>query len=57
MVNKTDYNTKITEIEKKRTDNNHGKYITTPEFNILAADGFNARLVQAKLITKNRFWW
>ena len=30
---KTDYNTKITEIEKKLTDHNHGKYITTSEFN------------------------
>ena len=41
---KTDYNTKITEIEKKLTDHNHDKYITTPEFNTLAANVFNARL-------------
>ena len=27
---KTDYDTKITEIEKKVTDHNHDKYITTP---------------------------
>ena len=33
LVKKTDYNTKITEIEKKLTDHNHGKYITTSEFN------------------------
>ena len=32
LVKKTDYNTKITEIE-----NDHDKYITTPEFNTLAA--------------------
>ena len=38
LVKKTDYNTKITEIEKKLTDHNHDKYITTPEFNTLAAD-------------------
>ena len=50
---KTDYNTKIT--EKKLTDHNHDKYITTPEFNILAADVFNARLTQANLITKTDF--
>ena len=29
LVNKTNYNTKITEIEKKLTDHNHGKYIDT----------------------------
>ena len=44
LVRKTDYNTKITEIEKKLTDHNHDKYITTLEFNTLAADVFNARL-------------
>ena len=53
--NKTDYNTKITETEKKLTDHNHDKYITTPEFNTLAADVFNARLAQASLITKTDF--
>ena len=31
------------------------KYITTPEFNTLAADIFNARLAQANLITKTDF--
>ena len=46
-----DYNTKITGIEKKLTDCNNDKYITTPEFNTLAADIFNARLGQANLIT------
>ena len=33
LVKKTNYNAKITEIEKKLTDHNHHKYITTPEFN------------------------
>ena len=55
LVKKTDYDTKITEIEKKITDHNHDKYITTPEFNTLAADVFNARLAQANLITKTYF--
>ena len=32
LVKKTDYNTKISELEKKLTDHDHGKYITTPEF-------------------------
>ena len=46
LVKKTNYNTKITEIEKKLTDHNNDKYITTPEF-ITLADVFNARLAQA----------
>ena len=33
LVKKADYNTKISELEKKLTDHNHDKYITTPEFN------------------------
>ena len=56
LVKKTNYNTKITEIEKKLTDHNNDKYITTPEFNTLAADAFNARLAQANLITKTDFY-
>ena len=55
LVKKTDYDIKITEIEKKLTDHNRDKYITTPEFNTLAADVFNARLAQADLITKTAF--
>ena len=44
----TDYNTKISELEKKLTDHNHDKYITTVEFNTLAAE--------ANLITKTDFY-
>ena len=55
LAKKTDYNTKITEIENKLNNHNHDKYITTPEFNTLAADFFNARLTQAKLVAKNKF--
>ena len=55
LVKKADYNTKITDIEKKLTDHNHDRYITTPEFNTLVADVFNARLAQANLITKTYF--
>ena len=44
LVKKTDYNTKITEIENKLNNHNHDKYITTPEFNTLVVDVFNARL-------------
>ena len=46
LVKKADYNTKISDIEKKITDHNHDKYITTPEFNDMAAGVFNARLAQ-----------
>ena len=55
LVKKTDYNTSISEIEKKLTDHNHDKYITTPEFNTLAASVFNARLAQANVIIKTDF--
>ena len=55
LVTKTDYDTKISEIEKKFSDHNHDKYITTPEFNTLAARVFNARLAQADLVTKRDF--
>ena len=55
LVKKLDYNTKITEIEKKLTDHNHDKYITTSEISTLAADVFNARLAQASLVTRTNF--
>ena len=55
LVKKTDYNTKITEIENKLNNHNHGKYISTPEFNTLTADVFNATLAQANFITKTDF--
>ena len=55
LVKKTDYNKKITEIKKNLNDHNHGKYITTPEFNTLAADVFNARLAEANLVIKTDF--
>ena len=44
LVKKADYNTKNTEIENKLNNQNHDKYITTTEFNKLAAYVFNARL-------------
>ena len=44
LVKKTDYN----EIGKKLTDD----YITTPKFNKLATDVFNARITQVNLIAK-----
>ena len=52
LVKKTNYDAKISELEKKLTDHNHSKYINTPEFNTSGATVFNARLVQANLITK-----
>ena len=55
LVKKTDYDTKISDIEKKITDHDRDKYITTHEFNTMAADAFNARLVQADLVTKTDF--
>ena len=43
FVKKTDYNTKVTEIENKLNDHNHDIVIESSEFNKLAAV-FNARL-------------
>ena len=54
-VKKADYNAKIIEIENKLNNHNHDKYITTPEFNTLAADVFNSRLSQANLVAKTIF--
>ena len=48
LVKKTDYDTKVKEIEKKLTDDNHHEYITTPKFNKL-------KLAQADLVTKTDF--
>ena len=55
MVKKTDYISKVTEIEKKLSDHNHDKYIDTSEFNKLAAAVFNLRIAQANLIAKTDF--
>ena len=42
-------------LKRKVSDHNHDKYITTPEFNILAGRIFTARLAQANLVTKIYF--
>ena len=55
LVKKTDYDTKIIEIEKKLFDHSHDKYITTPEFINLAAGVFTARLAQANLVARMEF--
>ena len=55
LVKKADYNTKITEIEKKLNNHNYDKYIATPEFNTFAVDVFNTRLAQANLMRKTDF--
>ena len=50
LVKKTDHNTKISEIENKVNDHNHDKYITTPEFNTLAAGVFKANRFNKKTL-------
>ena len=55
LLKKTDYNTKITEIENKLNNHNHDKYIDTSELNKLAADVFDARLAQVNVIIKTDF--
>ena len=52
LVKKTDYDKKITEIEKKLNNHNHDKYIDTSKFNTLATNLFNTRTAQTNLIQK-----
>ena len=54
LVKKTDYNTKISEIESKiTTDHDHDNNITTQEFNKLAAASSTSILVQGNLVSKS----
>ena len=55
LVKKTDYNTKINEIEKKIIDHNHDKYITTSEYNQLTTENLKARFKQSDLVSKTEF--
>ena len=55
LVKKTNYITKVKEIENKLNNHNHDKFIDTPEFNKLAVDVFNARLAQTNLVAKTDF--
>ena len=48
-----EYDTKVSEIEKKITDHDHDKYITTPEFDKLTAENFATKLAQANLASKS----
>ena len=53
LFKKTDYNTKINETEKKISDHDHDKYITTPECNKLAVENLPATLAQPNLGSKS----
>ena len=55
IQSKTDYDTKVSETEKKVTDHNHDKYITTREFNKFTAEIFAANLSQVNLVKKKDF--
>ena len=55
LVKKTDYIQKISDTEKKVTDHDYDKSITTSEFNNLTAKSFAARLAQVNLVTKTDF--
>ena len=55
LVTKTNYNTKISEIENKITDHDHDIYITTQGFNRLTTENFKARLKEVDLVTKTDF--
>ena len=53
QLKKTDYNAKISEIENKKNDHDHAKYITIQVFDKLTADTFTAKLKQTNLASKN----
>ena len=63
LVQKTDYNTQISEIENNVNDHDHEKYITTPEFNVLAARVFNASIYLTAIVSikgndyRIHFWY
>ena len=48
LSQKTGYNTKINETEKKVTDNGHDKYVTNQEFNKLTSEHFAANKQETK---------
>ena len=49
LVKKTGNNSKITELEKKITDHDHDKSITTQKFHKLASEKFASRITKADL--------
>ena len=54
LVKKTDYKTKISEIENTMiTDHDHDKYITIQDFNKLTSENFTVRLKQVNFQSKN----
>ena len=53
LVKKIDYNTRINKTERKISDHDHDKYITTPEFNKVTTENFPARLAQVNLASIN----
>ena len=53
LVSTTVLNAKISWVENKIP--NHDKYITTPEYDKLAAENFTARIKQTNLLTKTDF--
>ena len=53
---KTDYNTKIREVQNKiTTDRDHDKCVATQEFDKLTSENFTTKLKQAHLGSKNDF--
>ena len=46
LLKKSKFDRKTSELENIISDHNHDTYITTPEFNALAARVFNARLIK-----------
>ena len=53
LLKKTDQETKIRDISKKITDDNHDEYISNPEFDEFHAEVYAVRLRPANLESKN----
>ena len=56
LVKKTDYNTKLVKLKKKKKNNaepDHDKYTTAEEFNKSTSENFAARLAQANVANKS----
>ena len=54
LLKKSKFDRKTSELENIISDHNHDTYITTPEFNALAARVFNARLIKKTDLMLNR---
>ena len=56
LVRKTNYDKKINEFERKTTDHNHDKYITTTESNKLTSETSAASKIKTSKFSKQNWY-